>query len=116
MNKLMIATAVAVLGISMAEAAPLYECGGDPACQAKRDSMSRSTYEKNINRCLASAGATREQCGAKTRCRQGPSLLGSARIEPPSGSYTSTRPPKNGISARLSVCGRRDVKMISAPA
>jgi hypothetical protein len=43
MNKLMIAAAVAVLGISMAEAAPLYECGGDPACQAKRDSMSRST-------------------------------------------------------------------------
>ena len=61
MNKLMIAAAVAVLGISMAEAAPLYECGGEPACQAKRDSMSRSTYEKNINRCLASAGATREQ-------------------------------------------------------
>ena len=30
--------------------------------------------------------------------------------------YAGTRPPKNGISAWLSVCGRCDVKMISAPA
>ncbi|QOG18828.1 MULTISPECIES: hypothetical protein [Bradyrhizobium] len=49
------------VGISAAEAAPLYECGGNPACQAKRDRMSRETYERNINRCLAAAGATREQ-------------------------------------------------------
>ncbi|MHC2578028.1 hypothetical protein ACVI1J_009880 [Bradyrhizobium diazoefficiens] len=59
MNKLMIAVAVTILGASTAKA--LYECGGDPACQAKRDSMSRATYERNINQCLASAGATREQ-------------------------------------------------------
>ncbi|WP_246740597.1 hypothetical protein [Bradyrhizobium sp. LCT2] len=61
MNKLMIAVAVTILGASTAKAAPLYECGGDPACQAKRDSMSRATYERNINQCLASAGATRER-------------------------------------------------------
>ena len=30
--------------------------------------------------------------------------------------YAGTRPPKNGISARLSVCGRFEVKIISAPA
>ena len=30
--------------------------------------------------------------------------------------YAGTRPPKNGISAWLSVCGRLDVKIISAPA
>lgn len=63
MNKLMTAFVVTVLsvGISAAEAAPLYECGGNPACQAKRDRMSRETYDHNINRCLAAAGATREQ-------------------------------------------------------
>ncbi|SFU99089.1 MULTISPECIES: hypothetical protein [Bradyrhizobium] len=63
MNKLMTVFVVTVLsvGISAAEAAPLYECGGNPACQAKRDRMSRETYERNINRCLAAAGATREQ-------------------------------------------------------
>lgn len=63
MNRLMTAFVVTFLsvGISAAEAAPLYECGGNPACQAKRDRMSRETYERNINRCLAAAGATREQ-------------------------------------------------------
>ncbi|WFU68881.1 MULTISPECIES: hypothetical protein [unclassified Bradyrhizobium] len=63
MNKLMTAFVVTVLsvGISAAGAAPLYECGGNPACQAKRDRMSRETYDRNINRCLAAAGATREQ-------------------------------------------------------
>ena len=30
--------------------------------------------------------------------------------------YAGTRPPKNGISAWLSVCVRLDVKIISAPA
>src|ERR1700682_1911161 len=30
--------------------------------------------------------------------------------------HAGTRPPKNGISARLSVCGRLEVKIISAPA
>ncbi|MET4799197.1 hypothetical protein [Bradyrhizobium sp. LB11.1] len=49
------------LSVSMAKAAPLYECGGNAACQAKRDRMSQDTYERNINRCLAAAGATREQ-------------------------------------------------------
>lgn len=41
MNKLMTVFVVTVLsvGISAAEAAPLYECGGNPACQAKRDRM-----------------------------------------------------------------------------
>ena len=62
MNKLMtVFVAVLSVGISAADAAPLYECGGNPACQAKRDRMSRETYERNINRCLAAAGATREQ-------------------------------------------------------
>lgn len=61
MHKLMIAVAVTFLGVSTAKAAPLYECGGDPACQTKRDSVSRATYDRNINQCLASAGATREQ-------------------------------------------------------
>ncbi|MCP3389998.1 hypothetical protein NLM27_14560 [Bradyrhizobium sp. CCGB12] len=63
MNKLMMAFIVTSLslGISMAKAAPLYECGGNAACQAKRDRMSRDTYDRNINRCLAAAGATREQ-------------------------------------------------------
>ncbi len=61
MNKVMIAAVAAVLGLSTAKAAPLYECHGDPACQAKRDSMSRATYDRNIKRCLASAGATIEQ-------------------------------------------------------
>ena len=32
------------------------------------------------------------------------------------GRYAGTRPPKNGISAWLSVCGRFEVKIISAPA
>ena len=63
MNKLMMAFIVTSLslGISMAKAAPLYECGGNAACQAKRDRMSHDTYDRNINRCLAAAGATREQ-------------------------------------------------------
>ena len=63
MNKFMTAFVVTFLsvGISAAKAAPLYECGGDPACQAKRDRMSRETYDRNINRCLAAAGATRDQ-------------------------------------------------------
>jgi hypothetical protein len=30
--------------------------------------------------------------------------------------YAGTRPPKNGISAWLSACGRPEVKIISAPA
>jgi hypothetical protein len=30
--------------------------------------------------------------------------------------HAGTRPPKKGISARLSVCGRLEVKIISAPA
>jgi hypothetical protein len=30
--------------------------------------------------------------------------------------HAGTRPPKNGINARLSVCGRFEVKIISAPA
>lgn len=63
MNRLMTAFVLASLamGIPAAMAAPLYECGGDPACQAKRDRMSRDSYDRNINRCLAAAGATREQ-------------------------------------------------------
>ncbi|MHC2618664.1 hypothetical protein ACVIW2_000696 [Bradyrhizobium huanghuaihaiense] len=60
-NKVLIAAVAAVLGLSTAKAAPLYECHGDPSCQAKRDSMSRATYDRNIRRCLASAGATIEQ-------------------------------------------------------
>ncbi|MDA9469705.1 MULTISPECIES: hypothetical protein [Bradyrhizobium] len=61
MTKLIVAVVMTCFGVSVAQAAPLYECGGDPACQAKRDKMSRSSYEQNINRCLAAAGATREQ-------------------------------------------------------
>ncbi|QIO37327.2 hypothetical protein [Bradyrhizobium sp. 1(2017)] len=63
MNKLMTAFVLASLamGIPAAMAAPLYECGGDAACQAKRDRMSRDSYDRNINRCLTAAGATREQ-------------------------------------------------------
>jgi hypothetical protein len=30
--------------------------------------------------------------------------------------HAGTRPPKNGINARLSLCGRFEVKIISAPA
>ena len=42
MYKLMASLVVAFLslGISMAKAAPLYECGGNAACQAKRERMS----------------------------------------------------------------------------
>jgi hypothetical protein len=63
MKKLMTAFVVMFLsmGISMAKAATLYDCGGDAACQAKRDRMSHDTYGRNINRCLAAAGATMEQ-------------------------------------------------------
>ncbi|MET4115255.1 hypothetical protein ABIB90_002260 [Bradyrhizobium sp. JR4.1] len=49
------------LGISMAKAAPVYECGGNAACQAKRERMSQDAYDRNIGRCLTAAGATREQ-------------------------------------------------------
>ncbi len=61
MKKLVLVACAMVLNISMVKAAPLYECGGNAACQAKRDSMSRSSYDRNINGCLASAGATRAQ-------------------------------------------------------
>jgi hypothetical protein len=62
MKKLMMVVACALaLGGSTVKAAPLYDCGGKAACQAKRDGMSHSSYERNINGCLASAGATRAQ-------------------------------------------------------
>lgn len=61
MNKLLMTAVVAVLGLSTAKAAPLYESHNDPACQAKRDSMSRATYDRNIRRCVSAAGATMEQ-------------------------------------------------------
>jgi len=61
MKRLVMAACAMVVGVSMVEAAPLYDCGGDAACQAKRNAMSRSSYDKNINGCLAAAGATRAQ-------------------------------------------------------
>lgn len=56
------AVAMLLVGVSVAEAAPLYECAaGDTACQAKRSRMSSATYNRKISGCLASAGATRAQ-------------------------------------------------------
>src|SRR5512138_1521914 len=51
----------------------------------------------------------RQRC----RCQSGNSGGGPARKL---SNYAGTRPPKNGISAWLSVCGRPEVKIISAPA
>ena len=48
--------------------------------------------------------------------RSEPALQPRGYRRRPPAAYTGTRPPKNGISARLSVCGRLDVNMISAPA
>src|SRR5260370_37735360 len=48
-----------------------------------------------------------------------PRLLLGSRIgtyNPPPSLYAGTRPPKNGINAWLSVCGRFEVKIIAAPA
>lgn len=61
MKRLMFTAAVTAFSISTADAAPLYDCHGDAACQAKRSRVSEPSYERNINACLASVGATRAQ-------------------------------------------------------
>ena len=43
-------------------------------------------------------------------------MPGRLHADPGKRSYAGTRPPKNGISDRLSVCGRCEVNIISAPA
>ena len=82
--------------------------------------------------CRKSARNGRRGCGeefsqsGRTCWPNGPQF-GCAPISPRPGartasigetttSHAGTRPPKNGIRARLSVCGRPDVKTISAPA
>ena len=60
---------------------------------------------------LADASAIRSRVQGN-RCNGGAAVGLAAAAEP----YAGTRPPKKGISARLSVCGRFDVKIISAPA
>ena len=57
----------AVLGlVSTPAIAQLYDCHGDAACEAKRATVKKSTYDSRINGCLAAQGYTREQWRARS--------------------------------------------------
>lgn len=47
-------------------AAQLYDCNGNAACEAKRATVKKSTYNSRIGGCLAAQGYTREQWRARS--------------------------------------------------
>jgi hypothetical protein len=55
-----------ILGsIASPTVAQLYDCNGDAACESKRATVTKSSYNKRIVGCLAAQGHTIEQWRAR---------------------------------------------------
>ena len=91
-----------------------YNAGAMAALAGDIDTARRNLNEAVTDRPIARSRRTRAlRAGRRT---SGARAGGWASPLSGQNPYASTRPPKNGISARVSGCGRCEVNIISAPA